>query len=106
LNALDVKRWCAEMKVSINQLSKRVSTIEENTLQIYTKLASYETLKEAAAFLELALWKAKIDEFMSTSKVNRHKKAKVDDEVNRQGFRINCGADIVLRNVFPFLEPQ
>ena len=39
--------------------------------------------------LELALWKAKIDE----------------GEIERYQSRINCGAQVILPNVIPFLSP-
>jgi len=106
LDTLDEKRWSVQIQTSINQLPNTVSTCEENTLEIYTKLASYEIAKEGTTLLELALWKAKIGEFLSTGQVCHHTNTQVEAEINRHRCHINCGADIVVRNVLHFLEPQ
>ena len=38
---------------------------------------------------------------------NKLKRARVDGEVSyRDQYRINCGADIVIRNVLPYLLPK
>ena len=67
---------------------------------LYDRLATYESIKEGTSVLELALWKAKIDE-------SSCKRARVDSEVGSRGqCRINCGADIVMRNVLPYLLPK
>ena len=73
-------------------------------------------VKEAAALLELALWKAKLDlgEEADNSKVGGEKetdfeevkltkKAKMDPDNKRKGARVTCGADVVIKNVMPFL---
>lgn len=103
LDSLNVKRWREEMETSINKFPD-ISTLREgNAIRLYSKLVSYETLKEATMLLELVLWKANIGKCMSNGKIRCHKKARVGNEVNRQDCRINCGADIVVRNVLPFL---
>jgi hypothetical protein len=58
-------------------------------------------LKEATALLELALWKAKLAGF----RVNTAKKANIDvrEARARKEARITSGADIVMKNVLPFL---
>lgn len=56
--------------------------------------------------LELAIWKAKLEEKEdenATVKL-RVKTAKVDVESMRKEKRITSGASIVIRNVFPFLQ--
>ena len=63
-------------------------------------------LKEDMTQLELAIWKAKLDEKEdddSTQKVQT-KRAKVDVESVRKERRITSGADIIIRNVLPFLQ--
>ena len=55
--------------------------------------------------LELALWKAKLDEKEeNASEEGRTKKAKLDGESVRKEKRVTCGADTVIRNVLPFLQ--
>ena len=60
--------------------------------------AEHQTLlKEAMALLELALWKVKLEENRSNN---------VDAEsvaVVRKQHRVTCGANIVIKNVLPFL---
>jgi hypothetical protein len=73
-------------------------------------------LKEVTALLELALWKAKLDlgEEVDNNKVGDEKeadleelkltkKAKMDPDSKRKGARVTCGADVVIKNVMPFL---
>ena len=62
-------------------------------------------VKEGITLLELALWKDKLlgggEESFAEG---RSKKAKVDAESARKESRITCGADIVIKNVLPFLK--
>jgi hypothetical protein len=51
--------------------------------------------------LELALWKAKLDEKEYDSLEGR---GKIDTEDTRKEKRITSGASIVIRNVLPFLQ--
>jgi hypothetical protein len=59
-------------------------------------------LKEATTFLELALWKSRLDE-------NNHKwgtaikKIKTDKSSTRQQCRVTCGADVIIGLVLPFV---
>ena len=92
--------------------------------EIRSKLARYEVeyhkLKEATSMLELVMWKFKINESMLDlllwkSKINESnsiktesresKKLKVDAAFARSQCRVNCGADIVIPCVFPYLLP-
>jgi len=76
-----------------------------------TKLEYYESecsrLKESTSLLELALWKARIDESKDCSNfmVGGNKKLKSDQSEFRLQCRISCGADYVIENVFPYLLP-
>ena len=70
------------------------------------KAEHYALLKVAATLLELALWKAKLDEKESERSRNEKaaKKAKMDVESSRKERRITSGASIVIKNVLPFLQ--
>eukprot|EP00984_Skeletonema_dohrnii_P003031 scaffold1017_cov95-Skeletonema_dohrnii-CCMP3373.AAC.5 len=68
------------------------------------KAEHYSYVKEAVTLLELALWKAKLDEKEDNFEEGRAKKAKIDAESARRERRITCGADMVIKNVLPFLN--
>jgi len=61
--------------------------------KIHSKLVSYECKyrqrKDAVSLLELALWKSKIDQSSNGVKDRHH--------------RTNCGADVIIPNVLPYL---
>ena len=57
-------------------------------------------VKEGITLLELAVWKAKLDE----NDERKTKKVKLDVESARKERRITCGADTVIKNVLPFLQ--
>ncbi len=64
-------------------------------------------IKEALVILELALWKKSLNEvnkkdFSSTEPET--KKLKVDVDSVRKEHRVKCGADIIIKNVLPFLK--
>ena len=65
---------------------------------LHSKLVNCERechqLKEGTFLLELALWKTKIHE----SGLERE-----DNVTDREQCRINCGADIIILNVLPYL---
>ena len=78
-----------EAENAINAINNsRDRTREENLEQIRALFAHYE-LVEAMTILELALWKAKVDE--------------VDDLNAREECRFICGAGIIIPIVLPFL---
>ena len=61
-------------------------------------------VKEGITLLELALWKAKLGEKEGSFLERPTKKAKVDCESARKEIRVTSGADIVIKNVLPFLQ--
>ena len=62
-------------------------------------------LKEHMTLLELAVWKAKLDETEDSSTLKvQTKRAKIDEESTREEKRITSGADIIIKNVLPFLK--
>jgi hypothetical protein len=78
------------------------------TRELYLLLDQCEALKESAGILELALWKAKLDD--DDEQCHKMRKVDIDSTTatvfRRERCRINCGADIVLRNVLPYLSPN
>lgn len=68
--------------------------------------AEYQTLKEAVATLELAIWKAKLDEsrLKNCGKCAEDckKKPRTDDPIFRNQCRLGHGADIIVQNVIAF----
>ena len=80
-------------------------------LESFLHLGSRSVRKHTEGRLQkstLALWKAKIDEFVTRDSSQRcNKRARVDNEVSyKDQCRINCGADIVVRNVLRYLLPK
>eukprot|EP00984_Skeletonema_dohrnii_P030269 scaffold21639_cov77-Skeletonema_dohrnii-CCMP3373.AAC.3 len=61
---------------------------------IHYKAEHHRYLKEAATILELALWKKSLSEMNVPE----------GDEDGRAKCRVKCGADVVMKNVLPFLE--
>ena len=61
---------------------------------VHYKAEHHRYLKEAAATIELALWKKRLSEINVPER----------DEDGRAKCRVKCGADIVIKNVLPFLE--
>jgi hypothetical protein len=58
-------------------------------------------LKEDMTQLELAVWKANLDDKKEEAQAKR---AKIDVEMARKERRITSGASIVIKNVLPFLQ--
>ena len=79
------------------------SDMSMNKYRIF-KLAGCERF-EALVLLELGVWKRKIDEIkaiqasVASDERYTRKRAKID----RQDSRFNCGADVVVGNVLPYL---
>ena len=74
----------------------------------YFKNEHYRVLREAMTLLELAVWKANLRqkeyEENSLKREKQAKKARVDIESTRHEQRVTCGADIIIKNVLPFLH--
>jgi hypothetical protein len=72
---------------------------------------TYDNLREATFVLELALWKARMNECniggrgmkISSGKIPTNKRARMDKEGCVYHCRMHCGAEIVIRNVLPYL---
>ena len=78
---------------------------------IQSKLAEYEAeyykLKEATTILELALWKNNMNNHSDNNQGGgrRNKKIRIGQADLRKQCRINCGADVVIQHVLPYLLP-
>ena len=120
ISSLLLESWKDEMNQEIdriNQVLPKTSRREKtNAIRLWMrsvinrmehyKAEHYALLKEDMTQLELALWKAKLDD-----KDDDHadlevqaKKAKIDVESMRKERRITSGASIVIKNVLPFLK--
>ena len=64
-------------------------------------------LKEHMTQLELALWKAKLNDKEEDSTQclqTMMMRVKIDEERSREEMRITSGADTIIKNVLPFLK--
>ena len=110
---LGLERWRAAIRDEVDRLPDRGNMRNTELKGIKLKLAfaeyTYDQLKEATFILELALWKAKIDECNSLVGKKRssnrlsNKRMRVDKEGFVHQCRISCGAEVIIRNVLPFL---
>eukprot|EP00985_Skeletonema_marinoi_P022476 scaffold14366_cov128-Skeletonema_marinoi.AAC.1 len=104
------------MKEEINRINQVLPNTPEKTAAIiqwvdsvidkmdHHKAAHHRYVKQALTLLELAVWKAKLDEKDENSATGRTKKAKLDGESVRKEKRVTCGANTVIKNVLPFLQ--
>ena len=117
--SLHMESWRTEMNEKINRINQVLpnTLAKEKTEEIrqWMEMVLYKMdrfkvqhcryVKEGITLLELALWKAKLGEQEEYAEEGqRKKKAKVDAECSRKDKRITCGADIVIKNVLPFLQ--
>jgi hypothetical protein len=123
--SLHLESWRNEMNEEIQRINQilpctvhheKSSKIVEWIQSVISKIDHYKVehralVKEAMVLLELALWKAKLDDFkVEGNKVSAEeraaKKAKIDDEGARKEARITSGADIIIKNVLPYLKME
>ena len=111
--SLHMESWRTEMTAEIKRInqvltdtskSDKTEEIRQWMLLVIGKMDCYKAehnryVKEGITLLELALWKVKLDEQEVSSD-----DTKVDDDSARRERRITCGADIVIKNVLPFLK--
>ena len=117
ISYLHLESWKADLRAKIDQINgtllnytikaraiKRWMQIHVIPRMNHYKTEHYALLKEAMTLLELALWKANLDKKKSESLEEvKAKKAKIDAAIVRRGYRITSGAEIVIKNVLPFL---
>jgi hypothetical protein len=127
VSSLHLERWRDDMNEEINRINRALPTLNTEGIQtdgiqqwiesVLRRMKHYKTehyclMKEALTLLELALWKAKLlDENVEMNNKEdcpkgkkAAKKAKIDIEAARQKRRVMSGADIVIKNVLPFLK--
>ena len=118
VSSLHMESWRTEMKGETNRINQFLPNTPANDKTVaikqwmesvidkmdHYKAEHYRHVKEGITLLELALWKAKLDEEEDHAAERRTKKVKVDVESTRSEWRITSGANIVIKNVLPFLE--
>ena len=115
--SLHLENWRSEMNNEINRINQTLPTLEigRKTPEIQQWMRSticrlnrykaehHKILKEATTLLELALWKANLDD----NEGDRHKREGIrrvgDLESSRDEIRYTSGASIVIKNVLSFL---
>ena len=116
--SLHKESWRVDMLAEINRINQvlpntrtkeKTEEIREWMESVMDKMYHYKAahcmyVNEGITFLELALWKAKLCEKEVRSVEGQKKKAKVDGESTRKERRVTCGADVVIKNVLPFLQ--
>ena len=116
--SLHMESWRAEMKVEINTINRDLPSMDPDSKtrvirqwmdSIIDRMDYYKAehcilVNEAASLLELALWKANLNE--KHDYVERTtKRAEIDNDGDvRKEKRVTCGADTVIKNVLPFLQ--
>ena len=120
ISSLHMERWRNEMNSEISWINETLSStptdskpqvIEQWIQTVWRRFEDYRTrhfivVKEAMTLLELALWKAKLDGSRKEDylKEPKTKRAKIDFDSSRQELRVTCGANIIIKNVLPFLQ--
>ena len=116
--SLHMESWRTEMIVEINSINRNLPTTpaDDKTDVIHQWMESimdkmdhykaehYRYVKEGITLLELALWEAKLGEKEEYEAETKPKKAKIDSASTRKERRITCGANVVIKNVLPFLQ--
>ncbi len=127
--SLHLESWRNEMNSEIDRINRelpnlgaddfktpnnKTAAIEDWLVRVLQRIEHYTSehyalLKEAIMLLELALWKANLiksgeDDGYSIEEKQPVKRAKIDVDAARQTARVTCGADIIVKNVLPFLN--
>jgi hypothetical protein len=126
VSSLHLESWRVEMNAEIQRINKVLATtyspnsgvktrVIQQWVQLvarrfgYFKVQHYRLLVEAMTLLELALWKAKLDEKVDSIINDDSLETKlsqlsiINDDGARRECRITRGADIVIKNVLHFL---
>jgi hypothetical protein len=118
--SLHLESWTNEMVEEIQRINQilpgtahyeKTDVIMQWIQSVISRFERYKAehraiLKEATTLLELALWKAKLDCENDADSEGRNvaKKMKMDPNSAKKTARVTCGADIVIKNVLPFLK--
>ncbi len=121
ISSLHLESWKSQMNQQIHRFNltllyvpsgSKTTSIQDWIVSTHRKFKHYtrghnKLLKEATTLLELALWKAMLEE-SDVSPVGEHptKKAKIDVQTLRMRQRITSGAalSVVIKHVLPFLR--
>ncbi len=122
VSSLHVESWRVEMNAEIQRINKVLPTtysgVKTRVIQqwvqsvtrrfVHFKVQHNRLLQEAMTLLELALWKAELDEKLGSIdddslETKLLQPSIIEGEGARRECRITCGADIVIKNVLPFL---
>jgi len=112
ISALGPRKWREDMACKLEEsfsfdIESDDSCPKGWFIFVSSKLCEYEkeyiNLKEATAMLELTLWNNKMAENFQEVDGHINKRAKIDEIGLRKECRINCGADIVIEHVLPYL---
>ena len=121
ISSLLLGSWKDEISEGINRINEELedTDADEKTnairLWIQSVLDSMDhykaehnrLLKEHMTLLELAVWKAKLndkEEDSIQSLQTMMMRVKIDEERSREEMRITSGADTIIKNVLPFLN--
>ncbi len=117
VSSLLLDSWRNEMNEEIDSIDRilpdapadKTATVQQWMETVIERFEHYKSehyalLKEFTTLLELALWKAKLDEDYHENECKTSKKAKIDTKAARQEQRITSGASVVIKNVLPFLK--
>ena len=114
-----MESWKTEISADINRINQvlpntpaddKTEEIRQWMESLLDKMNHYKAehqryVKEGITLLELALWKANLGEKVEYAAAEgRTKKVKIDAESARKESRMLCGAEIVIKNVLPFLQ--
>lgn len=105
--ALGLQQWQLEITKMINSIPLDTWKRDNFIVQIQAKLLTYEMM-EATSLVELALWKAKLDESAvpNQSDCEYIEDMSGDELTRRKNCRVSCGVESVIANVLPFLQSQ
>ena len=119
ISSLHMERWKSDMKEEVERINQTLpdtqspkgAAINQWNRSVLRRMEHYRAehkvlVKEAMTLLELALWKVKLDKegkYNLEEEGKKAKKARIDEESTRKEHRVTCGANIVIKNVLPFL---
>ena len=118
ISSLLLESWKDEMNKEINRINQVLPSIRHfektNSIRrwvrlVIDKMEHYKAehnriLKEHMTQLELAIWKAKLERDDDSTQKVEAKRVKIDVLSMRKEKRITSGADIIIKNVLPFLK--
>ncbi len=117
ISSLHLEMWRNEMLEEIDRINvtlpntpaiKKAGSIQRWITRVFGRMEHYKSehqilLKEVMTLLEMALWKAKLLNEKKCDVNEVTNKVTIDTEAARKEHRVTCGANIVIKNVLPFL---